>query len=192
MGFEPLPAGTGFVFESKIVGGAVPKEYIPAVRKGIEQAKETGSIAGYPMVDFRAVLLDGSYHDVDSSEVAFSVAATMAYHEAVRRAGPVILEPIMDVELCAPDEYLGDVIADLGARSGQIGAVDDRFGGKVVTAAVPLRSMFGYATVLRSMTSGRGNHTMHFAAYRRVPAAVQEEIIQRAGRASEKNQTPVA
>ena len=192
MSFEPLPAGTGFVFESKIVGGTVPKEYIPAVRKGIEQAKETGSIAGYPMVDFRAVLLDGSYHDVDSSEVAFSVAATMAYHEAVRRAGPVILEPIMDVELCAPDEYLGDVIADLGARAGQIGAVDDRFGGKVVTAAVPLRSMFGYATVLRSMTSGRGNHTMHFAAYRRVPAAVQEEIIQRAGRASEKNQTPVA
>ena len=192
MRFEPLPPGAGFAFESKIIGGAVPKEYIPAVQKGIAQAKETGSIAGYPMVDFRAVLLDGSYHEVDSSEVAFSVAATMAYHEAVRRAGPAILEPIMDVEVCAPDEYLGDVIADLGARSGQIGSVDDRFGGKVVTAGVPLRCMFGYATALRSMTSGRGNHTMQFAAYRRVPAAVQEEIIQRAGRAAERNQTPVA
>ena len=192
MRFEPLPPGAGFVFESKIIGGAVPKEYIPAVQKGIAQVKETGSIAGYPMVDFRAVLLDGSYHDVDSSEIAFSVAATMAYHDAVRRAGPAILEPIMDVEVCAPDVHLGDVIADLGARSGQIASVDDRFGGKVVTAAVPLRSMFGYATALRSITSGRGNHTMQFAAYRRVPAAVQEEIIQRAGRAAERNHTPVA
>ena len=190
--FEPLPAGAGFVFESRIIGGSVPKEYIPAVQKGIAQAKETGSIAGYPMVDFRAVLVDGSYHEVDSSEIAFSVAATMAYHDAVRRAGPVILEPIMAVEVSAPDEHLGDVIADLGARSGQIGSVDDRFGGKVVTVAVPLRCMFGYATALRSMTSGRGNHTMQFAAYRRVPAAVQEEIIQRAGRAAERNQTPVA
>ncbi|CAI8036699.1 Elongation factor G [Geodia barretti] len=155
MRFEPLPPGAGFVFESKIV-------------------KETGSIAGYPMVDFRAVLLDGSYHDVDSSEIAFTVAATMAYHDAVRRAGPAILEPIMDVEVCAPDVHLGDVIADLGARSGQIASVDDRFGGKVVTArraaAVHVR----------------------FAAYRRVPAAVQEEIIQRAGRAAERNHTPVA
>jgi len=192
MRFEPLPPGAGFVFESKVIGGAVPKEYVPAVQKGIAQAKETGSIAGYPMVDFRAVLLDGSYHEVDSSEVAFSVAATMAYHDAVRRAGPAILEPIMDVEVCAPDEHLGDVIADLGARSSQIGSVDDRFGGKVVTAAVPLRCMFGYATALRSMTSGRGNHTMQFGAYRRVPAAVQEEIIERAGRAAERNQTPVA
>lgn len=191
MRFEPLPAGAGFVFESKVIGGSVPKEFIPAVQKGISEAKETGSVAGYPMVDFRAVLLDGSYHDVDSSEVAFRVAATMAYHDAVSRAAPVILEPIMDVEVCAPDEHLGDVIADLGARSGQIGSVDDRFGGKVVNAAVPLRRMFGYATALRSMTSGRGNHTMQFAAYRRVAAAVQEEIIQRAGRAGERNQAPV-
>ncbi len=177
MQFEPLPPGTGFLFESKVVGGRVPKEYIPAVQKGIEESMENGVLAGYPMVDFRAILLDGSYHEVDSSEMAFKVAASMAYKNGLTKAKPTILEPIMVVEVSTPEEFLGEVISNFSARMGQVEGIEDRYGGKVVKALVPLRSMFGYTTALRSMTKGRATHTMQFSHYQAVPKSVQEEIV---------------
>jgi elongation factor G len=179
MTFEPLPPGTGFAFENKVMGGRIPREYIPAVEKGIREAMENGVLCGYPMVDFRATLLDGSYHDVDSSELAFKVAASMAYKAGLAKAKPTILEPIMAVECASPEEYLGDVISDFGSRMGHVEGIEDRHGSKVVKALVPLRSMFGYTTSLRSMTKGRATHTMQFSHYQETPKSIQEELIEK-------------
>ncbi|HEY9595568.1 MAG TPA: elongation factor G, partial [Spirochaetia bacterium] len=179
MAFEPLPAGTGFVFENRVVGGRVPREYIPAVEKGIREAMENGVLGGYPMVDFRAALLDGSYHDVDSSEMAFKVAASMAYKSGLAKAKPTILEPIMAVECACPEENLGDVISDFSARMGHVEGIEDRPGSKVVKALVPLRCMFGYTTAIRSLTKGRASHTMQFSHYQDTPRSIQEELVER-------------
>jgi len=179
MTFETLPAGTGFVFENKVIGGRVPREYIPAVEKGIKEAMENGVLAGYPMVDFRASLLDGSSHDVDSSEMAFKVAASMAYKSGCAKAKPTILEPIMAVECATPEEHLGDVISDISARMGHVEGIEDRHGSKVVKALVPLRSMFGYVTSLRSMTKGRASHTMQFSHYQDTPRSIQEDLVEK-------------
>jgi elongation factor G len=179
MRFESLPPGAGFVFENKVMGGRVPREYIPAVEKGIREAMENGVLAGYPMVDFRATLLDGSAHDVDSSEMSFKIAASMAYKSGCAKAKPTILEPIMAVECATPEEHLGDVISDFSARMGHIEGIEDRHGSKVVKALVPLRSMFGYVTSLRSMTRGRASHTMQFSHYQETPRSIQEELVEK-------------
>jgi elongation factor G len=179
MRFESLPPGTGFVFESKVMGGRVPREYVPAVEKGIKEAMDNGVLAGYPMVDFRATLLDGSAHDVDSSEMSFKIAASMAYKSGCAKAKPTILEPIMAVECATPEEHLGDVISDFSARMGHIEGIEDRHGSKVVKALVPLRTMFGYVTSLRSMTRGRASHTMQFSHYQETPRSIQEELVER-------------
>jgi elongation factor G len=181
---EPVEAGTGFVFDNKIVGGSIPREYIPAVEKGIREAMESGVLAGYPMVDIQVSLLDGSYHEVDSSEMAFKIAGSMAFKEAVRRAQPVLLEPIMQVEVVTPEEYMGAVHGDLAARRGRIVSMEARGSSQVIRATVPLSSMFGYATDLRSLTQGRATYTMQFARYEEIPAALAEEIMAKvAGRA---------
>jgi elongation factor G len=174
--FEPKEKGTGYEFFNEIVGGAIPKEYIPGVIKGLEQAKETGVIAGFPVVDFQARLIDGSYHDVDSSVLAFEIASKAAFREGIAKAGPVLLEPIMDVEVVTPEEYMGSVIGDLNSRRGQINAMEDRGNAKVVRAFVPLSSMFGYINNLRSMSQGRAQYTMQFDHYMPVPANVAEEV----------------
>ncbi len=179
MAFEPLPAGTGFAFENEVRGGRVPKEYVPAVEKGVREAMENGVLAGYPTVDFRAILLDGSYHEVDSSDLAFKVAASMAYKAGLEKAKPTILEPIMAVECAVSEEHLGDVISDFGARMGHVEGIEDRHGSKVVKALVPLRSMFGYTTSLRSMTKGRATHTMQFSHYQEAPRSIQEAIVEK-------------
>jgi elongation factor G len=179
MRFEALPTGTGFLFENQLTGGSIPKEYIPAVQKGIEEAKTNGVLVGYPMVDFRAILLDGSYHEVDSSDMAFRIAASMAYKSGLERAKPTILEPIMGVEIFTPEEYLGDLISDLMGRMGRVEGIEDRHGGKVVKALVPLRLLFGYTTRLRSLSQGRANHTMQFSFYQPTPQSVQDEIVQK-------------
>jgi elongation factor G len=174
--FEPKEKGTGYEFHNEIVGGAIPKEFIPGVEKGLEQAKETGVIAGFPCVDFQARLIDGSYHDVDSSVLAFEIATKAAFREGIAKAGPVLLEPIMDVEVVTPEEYMGSVIGDLNSRRGQINAMEDRGNAKVVRAFVPLSSMFGYINNLRSMSQGRAQYTMQFDHYMPVPANVAEEV----------------
>lgn len=174
--FEPLPPGSGFMFEQKISGGAIPKEYIPAVEKGLEMIKEGGIIAGFPMTDFKATLLDGSYHDVDSSSLAFEIAAKAAFREAMPSAAPVLLEPVMKVEVIAPDDYVGDVIGDLNSRRGQISGMEPRGNAQVVNASVPLSSMFGYVNNLRSMSQGRAQYSMIFDRYERVPQQVADEI----------------
>ena len=179
MRFEALPPGAGFLFESKVVGGRVPKEYIPAVQRGVEESMEVGVLAGYPMVDFRAILLDGSYHEVDSSEQSFRIAGSMAYRQGIVKAAPRLLEPIMEVEVHCPEEFLGDVISNLSARTGHVQGIEDVYGGRTVKARVPLRKMFGYVTDLRSMTRGRATHTMQFGAYESTPKAVQTEIVAR-------------
>jgi elongation factor G len=179
---EPLPRGSGFIFEDRIVGGVVPKEFIPAVEAGIREAMETGGEAGYPVVDIKAVLVDGSYHEVDSSEMAFKIAASMALKEGVRRGQPVILEPIMRVEVVTPEEFTGDVIGDLNARRGRIEGMEIRAGSQVVRALVPLATMFGYATDLRSMTQGRATYTMEFDHYAPVPETLAAELAARSGR----------
>ncbi len=179
---EPLPRGGGYVFEDRIVGGVVPKEFIPAVEAGIREAMETGGVAGYPVVDIKAVLVDGSYHEVDSSEMAFKIAASMALKEGVRRGQPVILEPIMRVEVVTPEEFTGDVIGDLNARRGRIEGMEIRAGAQVVRALVPLATMFGYATDLRSMTQGRATYSMEFDHYAPVPEALVAELAARTGR----------
>ncbi|MBI2817731.1 MAG: elongation factor G [Acidobacteria bacterium] len=176
---EPLPPGTGFEFVSKIVGGVVPKEYIKPVEAGIVEAMEGGVLAGYEMVDIRATLVYGSYHEVDSSEMAFKIAASICFKEACRRAKPVLLEPVMSVEVVVPEEYMGDVIGDLSSRRGHIESMDARAGSQIIKASVPLAQMFGYATELRSRTQGRGTYTMHFARYEETPKDVSEEIIAR-------------
>jgi elongation factor G len=174
---EPLEAGTGFEFVNEVVGGAIPKEYIPAVEKGIREALEDGVLAGYPMVDFRVTLTDGSYHDVDSSEMAFKIAGSMGFKEAARRATPTLLEPVMSLEVIVPEVYMGDVIGDLNSRRGKIHGMRVRAGAQVITADVPLREMFGYATDLRSKTQGRGTFSMQFSRYEAVPKQIAEEII---------------
>ncbi|MCX7032216.1 MAG: elongation factor G, partial [Spirochaetes bacterium] len=179
MAFEPLPAGTGFAFENEVRGGRVPKEYVPAVERGVRDAMENGVLAGYPTVDFRAILLDGSYHEVDSSDLAFKVAASMAYKAGLEKAKPTILEPIMAVECAVSEEHLGDVISDFGARMGHVEGIEDRHGSKVVKALVPLRSMFGYTTSLRSMTKGRATHTMQFSHYQEAPRSIQDAIVEK-------------
>jgi elongation factor G len=174
---EPNEAGKGFEFENKIVGGSVPKEYVPAVEKGVKEAMETGVLAGYPMVDIKVQLTDGSYHEVDSSEMAFKIAGSMGFKEAVRRAKPVLLEPVMDVEVVTPEEHMGAIVGDLNSRRGRILSMEARGSSQVIRANVPLGQMFGYATEMRSMTQGRATYTMQFARYEEVPTAIAEEIM---------------
>jgi elongation factor G len=174
---EPNEAGGGFAFENKIVGGAVPREYVPAVEKGIKEAMETGIMAGYPMVDIKVFLTDGSYHDVDSSEMAFKIAGSMGFKEACRKAKPALLEPVMDVEVVTPEEYMGAIVGDLNSRRGRIVSMEARGTSQVIRANVPLATMFGYATEMRSMTQGRATYTMQFARYEEVPTAISEEIM---------------
>ena len=174
---EPAEPGEGFSFENKIVGGAVPKEYVPPIEKGVREAMESGVLAGYPMVDVRVRLTDGSYHEVDSSEMAFKIAASMGFKEACRRAKPVLLEPVMDVEVVTPEEYMGAIVGDLNSRRGRIISMEARGSSQVIRASVPLAQMFGYATEMRSMTQGRATYTMQFARYEEVPAAIADEIM---------------
>ncbi|MXQ54605.1 elongation factor G [Shimazuella alba] len=178
--YEPLPEGTGFEFVNKIVGGVVPKEYIPAVQKGIEESMLNGVLAGYQLVDVRATLVDGSYHDVDSSEMAFKIAGSMSLKAAKSKCNPVILEPIMRVEVTVPEEYMGDVMGDASSRRGRVEGMEARGGAQVVRAMVPLAEMFGYATNLRSRTQGRGVFSMQFDHFEEVPKSVAEEIIKKA------------
>ena len=177
--FEPMDANgeETFKFESAVVGGAIPKEYIPAVGEGIEEAAKAGIIAGFPVVGVKATVYDGSYHEVDSSEMAFHIAGSMCFKEAMQKAAPVLLEPIMKVEVTMPEEYMGDVIGDINSRRGRIEGMDDLGGGKIVRGYVPLAEMFGYSTDLRSKTQGRGNYSMFFEKYEPVPKSVQEKII---------------
>jgi elongation factor G len=178
---EPQEPGTGYVFENKVVGGAVPKEYVKPVQEGIREACESGTLAGYPVLDFKATLFDGSYHDVDSSEMAFKIAASMAFKDANKKAGPILLEPIMKVEVTTPKDYLGAINGDLNRRRGQIQSQEEAPGGAVVIAAnVPLSEMFGYATDMRSATQGRATYTMEFSHYEKAPRSVEEEIVAKA------------
>jgi elongation factor G len=174
---EPTESGTGFVFENEIRGGSVPREYVPSVEQGIKEAMESGVIAGYPLIDVKATLIDGSFHEVDSSEMAFKIAGSMALKDAVKRGDPVLLEPIMDVEVVTPDEYLGDVMGDLTSRRGKIGGMMQRSSAQVIGASVPLSEMFGYSTVLRSLSQGRAVYTMQFSHYDEVPKSKLEEIL---------------
>jgi len=176
---EPLPAASGFEFVNDIKGGVVPKEYIPAVEKGCKEALQSGVLAGYPVEDVKVTLFDGSYHEVDSSEMAFKLAASMGFKEGARKAGAVILEPMMKVEVETPEEYMGDVIGDLNKRRGQVNSMDDRNGVKIIAAYCPLAQMFGYSTDLRSMTQGRATYSMEFDHYEEVPKNVSEEIIKK-------------
>jgi elongation factor G len=174
---EPLPPGSGFVFENNIVGGAIPREYISPVEAGIKEAMERGVLAGYEMVDIKVSLYDGSYHEVDSSEIAFKIAGSMAFQDAAKRAEPVLLEPVMKVEVVTPEEYMGPITGDINSRRGRIEGMEARPGTQVITSAVPLSTMFGYSTDLRSSTQGRATYTMHFKHYEETPKSVSEEIV---------------
>jgi elongation factor G len=174
--FEPLPPGSGFEFENDVVGGNVPKEYIPGVEKGIKSSMQSGPLAGFPVIDFKATLYDGAYHDVDSSVLAFEIAARAAFKEGIMKAAPKLLEPLMRVEVVTPEDYMGDVIGDLNSRRGQVTGMDSRGNARVVTAMVPLANMFGYVNTLRSMSQGRAQYTMHFDHYEQVPQAVADEV----------------
>ena len=177
---EPTGPGGGYEFVNKIVGGAIPREFIPAVDQGIREAMESGVLAGYPLVDVRATLVDGSYHEVDSSEMAFKIAGSIALKEAARRADPVLLEPVMEFEVLTPEAFLGEVMGDITARRGRIERIDDRSGMKAVRVLVPLAELFGYATDLRSRTQGRASHTpMQLHSYQEVPAQIAREIVAR-------------
>jgi elongation factor G len=178
---EPLPKGTGFEFSDETKGGSIPRNFIPSVEEGIKEAMETGVLAGYPMVDVKASLLDGKYHEVDSSEMAFKIAGSIAFKEAAEKGNPVLLEPMMEVEVVTPQEFMGEVIGDLNARRGRILEMENRAGAQVIAARVPLATMFGYATRLRSITQGRATYTMQFAVYEPVPQQVHEELTARAG-----------
>ncbi|OEF97942.1 elongation factor G [Desulfuribacillus alkaliarsenatis] len=175
--FEPLEAGKGYEFVNKVVGGAIPKEYIPAVDNGIQESMKNGVLAGYPLVDVKATLVDGSYHDVDSSEMAFKIAGSLSLKAAKTKCDPALLEPIMKVEVIVPEEYMGDIMGDVNSRRGRVDGMDTRAGAQVIRAYVPLSEMFGYATTLRSRTQGRGNYSMEFAHYEQVPKNIAEEII---------------
>jgi elongation factor G len=176
---DPQPAGTGYEFVNEIVGGSVPKEYIKPIDQGIQEAMEGGILAGYPMVDVKATLYDGSYHEVDSNEMAFKIAGSMAFKEAARKASPVLLEPVMSVEVVTPEDYAGTIMGDLSSRRGRIEGMEHRAGSQVIKAIVPLAEMFGYATHMRSSTQGRAEYSMHFARYEEAPRSVAEEIIAR-------------
>ena len=177
MTITPLEPGGGYEFENKIVGGAIPREYIPGVEKGIESVRENGVLAGFPMIDFSVTLHDGAYHDVDSSVMAFEIAARAAFREASQDAGAKLLEPIMLVEVVTPDEHMGDVIGDLNSRRGQVRGTEARGNASVISAMVPLANMFGYVNTLRSMTQGRAQYSMLFDHYEQVPQAVSDEVI---------------
>jgi elongation factor G len=174
---EPMGPGGGYEFINRITGGRIPTEYIPAVDQGVQEAMASGVMAGYPMVDVRVTLQDGSYHEVDSSEMAFKIAGSMALKEGARRAKLVLLEPIFDVEVVTPEEYMGDVIGDLSSRRGRVESMDQRGSDRIVTAQVPLAEMFGYATELRSRTQGRATYTMQFDSYKEVPQSIQDQVV---------------
>ncbi|MDE1931584.1 MAG: elongation factor G [Alphaproteobacteria bacterium] len=174
--FEPMPPGSGFEFENDVVGGSVPKEYIPGVEKGLKGSIENGVLAGFPVIDFKATLYDGAYHDVDSSALAFEIAARAAFKEGIMKAAPKLLEPVMRVEVVTPRDYMGDVIGDLNSRRGRITGQDQRGNAEVINAMVPLANMFGYVSTLRSMSQGRAQYTMHFDHYEQVPQAVADEV----------------
>jgi elongation factor G len=176
MRFEPLSAGTGFEFENEVVGGNVPREYVPGVQKGVVSAMQNGVVAGFPMVDIKATLIDGKYHEVDSSVLAFEIAGRAAFREGVQKARPVLLEPIMKVEVVTPDDYAGGVIGDLNSRRGQVQGTEMRGNATVINAMVPLANMFGYVNTLRSMSQGRAQYTMQFDHYAQVPSQVAQEI----------------
>jgi elongation factor G len=176
---EPNEPGKGFEFESRIVGGTVPKEYVKPTMEGMVQAMQNGVLAGYPMIDIKAALLDGSYHEVDSSEMAFKIAGSMAFKEGAKKAQPVLLEPTMDVEVVVPEDYLGQVMGDLNSRRGRIRGIVPRRDAQVVAALVPLGEMFGYATTLRSLTQGRAIYTMQFSHYEPVPQSVAESLTEK-------------
>jgi elongation factor G len=176
---EPSGSGHGFVFEDRIVGGSVPREYIGPAERGIKEALESGILAGYPVVDVRVELVDGSYHEVDSSEMAFKVAGSMAIKEAMKRAKPILLEPVMDVEVVTPADYMGDVIGDLSSRRGKIGGMTQRGEAQVIGASVPLAEMFGYSTTLRSLSQGRAVYSMQFSQYAEAPKSTVEEVTSR-------------
>ena len=177
---EPLPPGGGYIFENKIVGGTVPREFVQPVNKGIEEALGSGVMAGYPVVDVKVALFDGSYHDVDSSELAFKIAGSMAFKDACRKANPVLLEPVMKVEVTTPEDYMGDVVGDLNRRRGKVNAMNQRGNARVIEALVPLAEMFGYATELRSISQGRAAYSMQFEHYEEVPPNISKEISEKA------------
>src|SRR5690606_1889409 len=176
---EPLEAGAGYEFVNGIVGGVVPREYVPAVDKGVKEQMENGILAGYPVVDVKVTIYDGSYHDVDSNEMAFKIAGSMAFKEGCSKARPVLLEPIMKVEVVTPDQFMGDVNGDLNRRRGLVQGMEEGPSGRVVLAEVPLAEMFGYATSLRSMTQGRATYSMEFSRYAEVPPNVAEAVIKK-------------
>jgi elongation factor G len=176
---EPLEKGGGYEFVDKIVGGTIPREYIKPVDQGIREALQTGIFAGYPMVDVKVTLFDGSYHDVDSSEMAFKIAGSLAIKDAVQKADPTILEPVMRVEVTMPEEFMGDVIGDLNKRRGHMEGMENRGGTQIVRAFVPLAEMFGYVTDLRSMTQGRASSSMEFSHYAEVPRSIADELVQK-------------
>jgi elongation factor G len=174
--FEPSEPGEGFVFVNKVVGGSIPKDFIPGVAKGLESARGTGVLAGFPVIDLKATLLDGASHDVDSSVMAFEIAARAAFREGIPKAGPRLLEPVMKVEVVTPEDYMGDIIGDLNSRRGHVESMDQRGNARVIVAVVPLANMFGYINTLRSMSQGRAQYSMHFHRYEKVPQAVAEEV----------------
>ena len=174
---EPLEPGTGYIFENKIVGGAIPKEYIPCIDQGIQEAAKSGIVGGYEVLDFKVTLVDGSYHEVDSSEMAFKIAGSMAFKDGMQKASPVLLEPIMKVQIIVPDDYLGDVIGNVNSRRGRIEGTELRKGATAINSMIPLSEMFGYATDLRSRTQGRGNYSMEFDHYEQVPNSIAEKVI---------------
>jgi len=176
---EPNEKGKGFIFENKIIGGTIPKEYINPVEEGIEEAMKNGVLAGYPVEDVKVKLFDGSFHEVDSSEMAFKIAGSIAFKDAALKAGPVLLEPIMKVEVTTPEEYMGDIMGDLSSRRGKIEGMSQRSDAQVIKAMVPLSEMFGYATSMRSMTQGRAIYNMEFAHYSEVPKSISEQIIEK-------------
>jgi elongation factor G len=174
---EPQEPGKGFEFVNRIVGGAIPREYIPSVQKGVQEALEKGVLAGYPMVNVKVTLIDGSYHEVDSSELAFKIAASMGFKDGARRAHPILLEPLMAIEIITPEEFMGQVISDLNRRRGKTTRVEHRKGTSVIAGEVPLANMFGYATDVRSLTQGRATFTLQFSHYSPVPESVSEEVL---------------
>jgi elongation factor G len=176
---EPLESGGGFVFENEVVGGRIPKEYIPAIEKGVAEALKNGINAGYPVVDVKVTVTDGSYHEVDSNEMAFKIAGSMGFKEGAKKANPVILEPIMDVEVVTPEDYLGNVMGDLNKRRGVVQSSEDTPTGKSIRAEVPLAEMFQYSTTLRSMSQGRAAYTMEFKKYQEVPRNVAETLLKK-------------
>ena len=177
--FEPGNKGDGYVFNNKITGGRIPKEYIPAIESGISEAMKTGVLAGYPVLDLKVDLVDGSFHDVDSSEIAFKIAASMAFKEGCVKAGAFLLEPVFKVEVECPESYMGDVVGDLNGRRGKVLGIEDLAGNKIIKAEVPLAEMFGYSTSLRSRTQGRATYSMEFDSYQGVPKNIGEEIIKK-------------